>query len=162
MCVPSSLWSNCWWNCQLCAYSEWNELCRHVEQTPCQWCIPHPHEALLVLSPKGWEGTAKLTHPFHMVMALSSVVYNSCLDEVHLICFVLWRCDLLIFWKHLLFVLCLCVRKGSISDNTHLKLKILIRLEIDYEIHSHSVHKVRKLYMRYIQGWPNHAQLYME
>ena len=41
---------------------------------------------------------------------------------------------------------------GRIKDETHLELKILNRLEIDYEIHSHSVHEVRKLYMRYIQG----------
>ena len=38
-----------------------------------------------------------------------------------------------------------------IRDETHLELKLHMRLEIDYEIHSHSVHKVRKLYMRYVQ-----------
>ena len=40
---------------------------------------------------------------------------------------------------------------ASIRDETHLKLKILMRLNIDYEIHSHSLHEVRKLYMGNIQ-----------
>ena len=50
-----------------------------------------------------------------------------------------------------LFVLCSCVRKGSIGDETHLKIKILKGVEIGYEIHSHLLHEVRKLYMRNIQ-----------
>ena len=41
-----------------------------------------------------------------------------------------------------------------IRDKDHLKLKILMRLEINYEIHSHSWHKVRKPIMRCIQDDP--------
>ena len=42
----------------------------------------------------------------------------------------------------------------SISDENHLKLKILMRLEIGYEIHSHLQHKVRKPITRCIQDDP--------
>ena len=50
-----------------------------------------------------------------------------------------------------LFVLCLCVRKGSIGDEVHLELNVLKGLKIGHKVHSHSLHTVRKPYMRNVQ-----------
>ena len=50
-----------------------------------------------------------------------------------------------------LFVLCSCVRKGSIGDEVHLKLRTFKELEVEHKVHSHLLHTVRNTHMRDVQ-----------
>ena len=66
-------------------------------------------------------GNRRVNTSFPCDGSISSVVYDSCLDEVHFICFVLWRCDCS-FFRNIFCLFSACVRKGSIRDEAHLKL----------------------------------------
>ena len=62
-------------------------------------------------------------------------------------------CESEIGYLGILFVcfLLVCVRKGSIRDEIHLKLNVLNGLEISHKVLSHSLHTVGKQYMRNVR-----------